>query len=129
MLSFHDSASVAAAPGAVSDPALARLLSKRVRLWASGGVLGMTHLLVVEPGDTEAAIVEEVGFSPLVNPIDGERFPSPFFEPHWDWLQAHEGWTELILTVGNSGFAYVVWIGNSAGTDSELLALCRAHAA
>ena len=128
MLSFSDAASVAASPDAVSDPRLYRLLVDAVAHWTAVGVLDMTHLLIVEPGDTEAAIVEEVGFSPLVNPLDGQRFGSAPFSPFWDDLRDRGGWFELVVCVGDTGFAYALFIADRSGTDPQLLSLCRAFA-
>lgn len=129
MLSFHDAAAIAAAPTSTSiDANLKQLLADRVHDWTATNLLGHTHLLIVRPGDTEADIVQEVAFSPLVNPIDGRRFGSKGFEPPFDWLEAHEGWFELIVTVGNSGFAFVLFIQDAEGVDAEVLDLCRTYA-
>lgn len=128
MLSFDTAAAIAAAPSnAPVDPALKKLIADRVRDWAETGLLGLTHLLVVGPHDSERAIVEAVGFSPLVNPIDGARFGSPQFHPHHDWLERHGGWTELTFCIGNDGWACVMFVQDAEGTDPELLSLCRAY--
>jgi hypothetical protein len=126
MLSFHDAASVAASPSAVDDPHLQQLLDDAVRQWAASNVLNLTHLLILQPGDTEEAIRETAGFSPLIDPVDGHRFGSPSFTPYWDQLRDHGGWFELTVCVGDSGFAYVLFIADRPG---ELLTLCRTYAA
>jgi len=59
---------------------------------------------------------------------DGARFGSTDFRPHHDWLEDHGGWFELIFTVGNSGFAFVLFVEAADGADPELLALCRTYA-
>ncbi len=53
--------------------------------------------------------------------MDGFEFP-------FDHLEDHGGWFELISTVGNDGFAFVLIVRDREGVDPELLALCRAHA-
>jgi hypothetical protein len=88
----------------------------------------MTHLLVVEPGDTEEAIKEEIGISPVVNPFDGERFGSEAFHPCWDRLQDHGGAFEMTIAVGNDGFAFVLFIQDREGVEPVLLDLCRTYA-
>ena len=129
MLSFHDAAAIAAAPTTASiDPALKQLIADRVHDWTATDLLDLTHLLIVQPGDTEADLVEEVAFSPLVNPIDGRRFGSAGFAPAWDWLERHDGWFELIATVGDSGFAFVLFIQDAEGIEPELRHMCRAYA-
>ncbi|MBB3909728.1 hypothetical protein [Sphingomonas desiccabilis] len=86
-----------------------------------------TEILIVQPGDTEADIVRHVGFSPLVEPIDGIRFPDPQFQPHWDWLAQHDGgWFEMTCTFGST-FAYVLLIQDAEGGLPSLLAMCRQY--
>lgn len=125
MLSLFDRASMEAALSLPLEPTLHRLLTTRISHTESMGLTEMTHLLVVHIGDSEAAIVEAIGFSPLVNPIDGSRYGSATFLPFWDWLQDHRGWFELVVAVGNSGFAYVLLIEVGEGA---LSAMCREFA-
>ena len=82
------------------------------------GLQEWTHVLVVEPGDTEQQIIEAIGFSPLQSRIDGVRN-----SPDWDWIERHDGWWELLYTVGNSGFAYLLLAEDAE--DSPLAQLCR----
>ena len=129
MLSFHDAAAIAAAPTtAYLDPALRQLLADRVHDWAATDLLDLTHLLIVQAGDTEQTIMDEVAFTPLVNPLDGSRFGSEGFQPSFDWLSVYDDWAELIFTVSNSGFAFHIFVEIAQGTDPELLALCRTYA-
>lgn len=108
------------------EPRLHRLLTDRVDQYRSASVLDMTHLLVIEPGDTEATIIEAIGFSPLID-LDGTHYPSAEF--HWNGsIWRHDGWFELIVTVGNSGFAFVIFIQDAAVVIPELLDLCRIYA-
>ena len=128
MLSYYTAAAIAAAPtSAPVDPALRRLLADRVHDWTAIGLLGLTHLLVVEPGDTEDDIISEVAFSPLVD-LDGRRLGDEGFLPPFDWLSRAGGYFELIQTVGNDGFAFHILVPDRDGVDTELLALCRAYA-
>ncbi len=129
MISFHTAAAIAAAPTTASiDPALRRLLADRVHDWSATGLLGLTHLLVVEAGDTEEALVEAIGFSPLVNPLDGLRFGADGFVTPWDWLEEHDGWLELMMTIGDSGYALFLLVAHADGVASDLRSMCRAHA-
>lgn len=112
------------------DPRLCDLLERRFAdiKTLDGDLTDWTEWLIVEAGDTEADIVREVGFSPLVEPIDGARFPDEGFQPFWDHLARHDGWFELSVSFGSS-FAYVMFIHDSADTEPNLLALCREYAA
>jgi hypothetical protein len=128
MLSFDPSAAIAAAPTNSSiEPALRQLLADRVHDWAAVGLLHLTHLLVVEAGDTEDDIISEVAFSPLVD-LDGRRLGDADFVPPFDWLSRAGGYFEIIQTVGNAGFAFHILVPDCDGVDPELLALCRASA-
>ena len=129
MISLPDRAAIEAAPNVPMPDDLRDILARRIAGLTSplGDLTDLTHFLVVEAGDTEAAIVAEIGFSPLVNAIDRTRFGSPGFHPSWDWLQDLGGWFELIMTVGNGGFAFVLFIQDDEGTLPELLRMCRHH--
>jgi hypothetical protein len=127
MLSLYDKTSREAALASPLDPRLQQLLADRIHDARETNLLGLTHLLVVQPGDCEHTIAEEICLSPLTNPIDGERFGSVDFQPWWDWLQQHDGWFEMIITVGNSGFAFILLIQDADGVQPELLSLCRTY--
>lgn len=102
------------------DPNLKRLLQGRVQDAASLGLADLTHILVLQPGDSEADIIEAIGFSFLVSRLEGVRH-----QPDWDWIEKHEGYYELVYTVSNDGFAFLVFVQDAPGVLPELLALCR----
>jgi hypothetical protein len=128
MLSLHDKASMETALASSLAPRLHQLLADRIHDAAKTDLLALTHLLVVGSGDCEHTIAEEICLTPLTNPSDGERFGSHNFVPWWDWLQQHDGWFEMIITVGNSGFAFILLIEDTDGVQPELLSLCRTYA-
>lgn len=103
------------------DPKLHGLLTDRIANTCACELEDLTHVLVIQAGDTESAITEEIGFSPLVHRIDGTPTPD------WDWAEAHDGWWELIYTVGDSGFAYVLFVQDVDGVLPALRTLCRAN--
>jgi len=101
------------------------ILHERIAQIIADGLGNLTHIVVLAPGDTEAMLKAEVLFSPLER--EGLRYGQPGFEPWWDWLHDHGGWFELIYCVGNSGFAFIVFVENHDDEGlAELLALCRA---
>ncbi|HZG45444.1 MAG TPA: hypothetical protein VEZ41_04145 [Allosphingosinicella sp.] len=128
MLTFTDAASIAASPAVPADPRLQKLLAERVEQWRSSDLLSLTEVLVVEPGDTAKDLWRESTICLLVNPLDGSRFGSNAFTPFWESLEGRDGFWELIVTVGNSGFAYVIVIADAEGADPALLTLCRTYA-
>lgn len=129
MHSFDTPAAIAAAPTTASiDARLRQLLADRVADWTATDLLDLTHLLIVQPGDTEEDIEAAVGFSPLVNALAGGSYPAQGYVPPFEWVSDVGGYFELIQTVGNSGFAFCLLVQDAEGVDPELLAMCRAHA-
>lgn len=129
MLHLHDRATMARALTLDLDPQLRALLSARTAALVAVDydLTDCTEYLIVEPGDTEADIIRHLGFSPLVEPIDGARFGCAGFHPPWDWLGGHTGWYEMIVTFGST-FAYVLFIRDADGVNSDLLTMCRRYA-
>jgi hypothetical protein len=128
MLSLFDRNSVELALSRPLSAELRGLLDDRLRQLAGDhDAIDLTHIVLVEAGDTEADLVEEIGLTPLVNPSDGSRFGEPGFVAWWDWLSLHEsGFYELLICVGDTGFAYHLIIDPAA--NSELVAVCREYA-
>ncbi len=127
MQSFDNAKAIAGAPRLMTDPKLINLLTDRVQDWTSLGLLNLTHLVIIEVGDTDGFIIEELGFSPLVNPLDGLGHGMEGFVLPFDLIEDHGGWFELFVTVGNDGFAFVLFVRDREGVDPELLSMCRAH--
>lgn len=126
MLHFHDRAGFAHALTLDLDANLHRLLAECIGALTED-LIDYTEYLVVQPGDTEADIIQHIGLSPLIEPMDGIRFGEPGFRPHWDWLAERQGWFAMILTFGST-FAYVLFIENSEGMTEPLLSMCRRFA-
>ena len=124
MLSFYDRESLRRALTLPLRANLKELLHKRIHQIFNDGLADLTHLLVIEAGDTEAMVCDEIGFSPL--DVEGVRYGSPGFIHRWSWLEDHGGWFELIFCVGNDGFAFVLLVKDSPGGGwPELRAACR----
>lgn len=102
------------------DPQLRDLLAGRIDDAVALGLDDRTHFVVVQPGDTEGDLIAAMGFSPLVSRIDGIHL-----QPDWDWIEHHEGWIELVYTMG-ADFAFIVFVQDAQGVLPELLELCRA---
>lgn len=96
------------------------LLADRLADTLHCGLQDHTHVLAVEAKDTEAQIVEAIGFSPLRSRID--NLPNA---PDWDWIAREGGWWELLYCVGNGGFAFIILVEDH--DESELALLCRKH--
>lgn len=126
MFHLYDRATMAQAMTLDLEPRLRALLAERIAGLKTeyGDLTDCTEFLIVEPGDTEADVVRHVGFSPLVDPIDGHRWPDARFQPGWDYLADRGGWFELIVTFGST-FAYILLIADCHGAASDLKLLCR----
>ena len=130
MISLIDRASFDDAAFLCRETGLQRLLLSRIAALVRDGhdLTDLTQILIIQVGDREQDVIEEIGLSPLVNPLDGCRYGDPQFQPWWDWLQDTGGWFEMIVTVGDTGFAYVLLVQDDDGVDAELLAMCREYA-
>ena len=125
MITIYDRATMAAVPTLDLDPQVEALLMERIGS-LSPDLIDWTEYLAVEPGDKEADIIREVGFSPLVEPIDGARFGGASFYPFWDLLTYREGWWEMIITYGST-FATILFIPDADGVLRELRTMCSRY--
>lgn len=85
---------------------LRTILNEIAHQAAKAGPPDLTHILMVEPGDTEEAIKREIRFSPLVSPLDGARYGDPGFEPYWSHLIQRNGWHKLTVAISNDGYVF-----------------------
>jgi hypothetical protein len=129
MLTAYDRASMARLLTLGLNPQLHALLQRRfdALMTPHGDLTDWTEFLIVEPGDTEADILREVGFSPLIHP-HGACFGTKAFAPFWDHLTHEGGYFVLTITFGST-FAYVLVIADAEGTLPALRCLCRRYAA
>jgi hypothetical protein len=127
MLSLTDAPSIQRVMAQPFDLVLRALLAERLTLAAKAGLQNLTHIVVVQPGDTIEDLEAGIGFSPLCNPIDGIAFGRKGFEPYWARLADLGGWYELIHTIGDSGYAVTLLVSKAAGVPAELLAMCAAY--
>lgn len=108
MLHLYDRATMAGALKMDLELRLKALLTARIEA-LSPELIDWTEYLVVEAGDTEADIIAAMGFSPVVDPIDGRRVGESGFCPGWDLLTGHDGWFEIIYTFGST-FACILFV-------------------
>lgn len=130
MIQIYDRAAMAHVMTRDLDPRLRALLEQRFAslITPDGDLTNWTEWLILEPGDGEIEIVREIGFSPLIEPIDGARFGGAGFQPFWDHLIRHGDWGfEMIVSFGST-FAYILLIPETDGIDDALLTLCRQYA-
>lgn len=88
----------------------------------------LTALLVIQPDDTQADVEAELGFSPVANPITAIRYDCPDFEPYWAWLSRAGAWFQLVHTISNDGFAFILLIEDAESQFHDLVAMCSVWA-
>ena len=127
MISLFDRPSLEDALDAFVRPDLKPVLYARIRHSLDEGLADLTHIVVVERQDTEQTIIDEIGFAPTTNPVDGIHYASPDFIPNWAWLEDMDGWFEMIWPVADSGFAFIFLIEDTPGASSEMPIMCRRY--
>jgi hypothetical protein len=130
MILIHDRASAAAALARTLDPPMRVALEAELALLTAGehNLTDWTDILLVQAGDTEADVGRGAGFSPLVDPILGDRFDQPTFEGGWDLVTLRGGVFRFVFTFGST-HATILLVPDADGILAELLTLCRHYAA
>lgn len=130
MILIYDRASAAAVPARNLDPPIRAALEAELALLTAGehDLTDWTDIALIQPGDSEADIVREVGFSPLIDPISNVRFGEPGFEPGWDHLSLGGGVFRSVWTMGST-YACILLVPDADGILPGLLILCRHYAA
>lgn len=132
MLSIEDSAAMERVLSGPIDPALKTILLDRLELLAEylgdWDLADLAHFHVVESGDSLDVIEKILGFSPLVNFVDGARYPDPTFEPSWEHLVYRQGWYGFVFALSDSGFGINMLVPECNGIEPSLLRLCREYA-
>jgi hypothetical protein len=125
MLAIYDRASMVQAMTLDLQPQLRSLLERRSAALktAYGDLSDATEFFVIQCKDREDDIVEELGFSPLVEPIDGARYGTQGFRPYWDHLVRHDGYYEMAISYGST-FATIIFIEDDSSVLPALRALC-----
>ncbi|MDO8713326.1 MAG: hypothetical protein Q7K13_02455 [Polynucleobacter sp.] len=115
----------------LADPELRRLIEATIAALSEDdpydpAVLG--NFLIVEPGDTVAELDEQMGFSILANRWTGIRFDAPGYTQHFEVLEEHAGYFEMVFIISDDGYGVEVFIPKCPGTDPNLLAMCARYA-
>jgi len=110
---MRDSASIRGSVTALSDSTLTHLIARRIDELAEYGeeLAELVNIIVIDPGDELSTIDAELGFPLLDRPLDV--------------MEAHPGWFELTLVLGDDGFGVVVYVPVHPGVDARLIEHCR----
>lgn len=110
----------------ILDPAIRGLVNQRFSEICAGEPNDYDrhgYMIVVEPGDSVAALEEEICY-PILH-LDGE----PDFTPCFEALEEHARCYEMIFIFNDEGFCIAIFIPKHPGIDAELLAMCAEYAA
>lgn len=129
MISLPDREAICAARNLPPPVELLMLLNNILDHATKTGLLDLTHIVVVETGDTEHTLTQHLGFSPLISPLDGSRHGEPSFQPYWAHLIQRGGWYELTVTISNEGYAVILLVALAGPDTTGLVAMCREYAA
>jgi hypothetical protein len=129
MITLRTTTAVKSTLDLLADNKLRSLLTERLEqltnAWEDIDLSDLTHFLIIQPGDTAADAERELGWSLLVNMVDGARFGQPAFTPSWEWIEDHGGWFEAVYIMSDDGFGISLFVQDHPDADPELLALCR----
>ena len=91
----------------IADPDVRRLVWTRFNQITEGEIYDYDRhgeMIVVEPGDSVAALVEESGCPILTNPYDDTRFGDPHFTPVFEAIEDHVCCYEVVAILNDDGF-------------------------
>ena len=101
-----------------TDPDIKQLLlTRRDQMAEHGDLEELGTFIIVQPGDTLAAIEQAVGA-----PITTAGITT------WEWVHDHGGVFEAPIILSNDGFGIVLIVPDIEGVDPELLDLLRRDA-
>ena len=104
------------------------LIERRDQLGVDQDLSTIARFVIVQPGDSLAALESELGFSVFLNPVDESQFGEPEFSPGWEWIADHGHSFEMVFIFDDSGFAHVVFVQNNSMQNRRLRALCLTYA-
>ena len=95
-------------------------------MFGAGYVVGdLGPIVVVDTGDTLAAVEQAAGLPIATNLVDGLSFPDPDFMPSWEWCQEDHGWFEALYVTSDDGSGAVLYVPDRDGIDPTLRAIVR----
>lgn len=107
------------------------LIAKRMQQLGEdveGDLSSIVNFIIVQPGDHISVIDKAIGFSLLVNLVDGSRLGDPEFAPSFEWIQDHCDFFELVYILSDDGFGLVVLVQDDPGIEFDIHMLCLENA-
>lgn len=114
----------------ISDNAIRDLVRQRIN--DLGGEAfdsaELGYFLVVEVGDTLAALAAQLGFSIVANRVTGIRWDQPGFTPSFEFIEDMGYCYDMVIVLDDSGYGVEILVPNKSGGDVDLLAMCAKYA-
>jgi len=127
MIHLHNLVTRELPASVTATPAMLTLLSETLAALPDE-LLPWTEIVLVQPGDREKDLTLALGGSPLVDPVNGHRWPDPLFQPAWDWIVHRPGAFQFSLSFG-ADFGVIVLVECAGGVMPRLLEMCAEYAA
>ena len=86
------------------------------------------YFLVVEVGDTLAALAAQLGFSIVANRMSGIQWDQPGFTPSFEFIEDMGYCYDMVIVLDDSGYGVEILVPNKSGGDVDLLAMCAKYA-
>lgn len=131
MIEIRDAQAMRRAIDTAVDMELRDLLTRRFDQlgFVEGYDLGeLAHFLILQPEDTMEALDAALGFSLLINFVDGTPYGDPAFVPSAEWISDHGGWYEMAYVLTDDGFGWIVFVPKVERMDARLLSMCADNA-
>jgi len=115
----------------VGNPAIRALLDRRFRELSAEEpydpeVIG--YFVLVEPGDSMAAIEAETGCWLLTSPFSDGCYGDEDYAPCFEVLEEHPACYEIVFVFNDGGYGIVLLVPKVEGIDAELLHFCGQYA-
>ncbi|BBJ23083.1 hypothetical protein [Candidatus Nitrotoga sp. AM1P] len=86
------------------------------------------YMIVVEPGDSVAALEKKCSCPILHNYFDDACFGDPEFSPSFEALEDHANCYEMVFILNDDGFGISIFIPKTESININLLAMCAQYA-
>ncbi len=105
----------------IAQPGLSRVLA--VRLQQCGSLHGF---VLVEPGDSVAALEQVLGLCIVTSLFGDVRYPDEDYVPSFEVIEDHGDGYEMVFITDDDTGSTVLFIPKSIGIDADLLSLYQA---
>jgi len=115
----------------VQDEAIQQLLEQRFDEITQGEPYDAEvhgFFVLVESGDTVAAIEHGCGFPILKSLYNSTCYGDSGFSPCFEVLEEHTTCFELVFVPGDGDFGVVIIVPKASGIDADLLRFCQEYA-